>query len=112
MTTSPRPCKICSRLVSRAACVTRDLAVLYPRSPCSARQIVAIDVTRESYDQIGSPVIEKAGVAHKIDFRVGLALPVLDQMVSEVMNRNLYSSAFPCARNASMCRCSRGAVQG
>lgn len=92
--------------------MTRDLAVLYPRSPCSARQIVAIDVTRESYDQIGSPVIEKAGVAHKIDFRVGLALPVLDQMVSEVMNRNLYSSAFPCARNASMCRCSRGAVQG
>jgi hypothetical protein len=42
-----------------------------------AAQIVAIDVTRESYDQIGSPVIEKAGVAHKIDFRVGLALPVM-----------------------------------
>ena len=45
---------------------------------------MAIDVTRESYDRIGSPVIEKAGVAHKIDFRVGLALPVLDQMVADV----------------------------
>ena len=62
--------------------MTRDLAVLYPRSPCSARQVVAIDVTRESYDQIGSPVIEKAGVAHKIDFRFGLAPPVLGQMVA------------------------------
>lgn len=45
---------------------------------------MAIDVTRDSYDRVGSPVIEKAGVAHKIDFRVGLALPVLDQMVAEV----------------------------
>ena len=45
---------------------------------------MAIDVTRESYDRIGSPVIEKAGVAHKIDFHVGLALPVLDQMVADV----------------------------
>jgi hypothetical protein len=69
------------------------LVVLYPWSPCLAAQIVAIDVTRESYDQIGSPVIEKAGVEHKIDFRVGLALPVLDQMVAEV-KRN--SSVFPC----------------
>jgi caffeoyl-CoA O-methyltransferase len=45
---------------------------------------VAIDVSRESYDQIGSPVVEKAGMAHKIDFRVGFALPVLDQLVAEV----------------------------
>ena len=45
---------------------------------------MAIDVTRESYDMIGSPVVEKAGMAHKIDFRVGLALPVLDQLVAEV----------------------------
>ena len=71
------------------------LVVLYPWSQCLARQIVAIDVTRESYDQIGSPVIEKAGVAHKIDFHVGLALPVLDQMVAEV-KRN-YTEPHPCA---------------
>lgn len=57
--------------------------------PCLAPQIVAIDVTRESYDQIGLPVVEKAGVAHKIDFRVGLALPVLDQMVAEVNGKFL-----------------------
>lgn len=47
-------------------------------------QIVAIDVTRESYDEIGAPVVEKAGMAHKVDFRVGLALPALDQLVAEV----------------------------
>lgn len=57
-------------------------------------KIVAIDVTRESYDQIGSPVIEKAGVAHKIDFRVGLALPVLDQMVAEEGNKDRFDFAF------------------
>ncbi|XP_052168182.1 tricin synthase 1-like isoform X3 [Oryza glaberrima] len=28
-------------------------------------KIVAIDVSRESYDEVGAPVIDKAGVAHK-----------------------------------------------
>ena len=60
-------------------------------------QIVAIDVSRESYDQIGSPVIEKAGVAHKIDFRVGLALPVLDQLVAEVISLFIRVRAHNCA---------------
>jgi caffeoyl-CoA O-methyltransferase len=74
---------ICLCLVLRAACsLLYRICALGRR--VLARQIVAIDVTRESYDQIGSPVIDKAGVAHKIDFRVGLALPVLDQMVAEV----------------------------
>jgi hypothetical protein len=45
---------------------------------------VAIDVSRESYDEVGAPVIDKAGVAHKVDFRVGLAMPVLDELVAEV----------------------------
>ncbi|KAL6844801.1 hypothetical protein ACP4OV_025460 [Aristida adscensionis] len=57
-------------------------------------KIVAIDVSRESYDQIGSPVVEKAGVAHKIDFRVGLALPVLDQLVAEEGNHGRFDFAF------------------
>ncbi|KAG2644153.1 hypothetical protein PVAP13_2KG409900 [Panicum virgatum] len=57
-------------------------------------KIVAIDVTRESYDRIGSPVIEKAGVAHKIDFHVGLALPVLDQMVADEGNKGAFDFAF------------------
>ncbi|RLM86835.1 hypothetical protein C2845_PM04G19450 [Panicum miliaceum] len=43
--------------------------------------------------RIGSPVIEKAGVAHKVDSRVGLALPVLDQMVAEE-NKGAFDFAF------------------
>nr|CAB3453735.1 unnamed protein product [Digitaria exilis] len=57
-------------------------------------KIIAIDVTRESYDRVGSPVIEKAGMTHKIDFRVGLALPLLDQMVSEEGNKGTFDFAF------------------
>ncbi|KAK3130359.1 hypothetical protein QOZ80_6BG0492500 [Eleusine coracana subsp. coracana] len=57
-------------------------------------KIVAIDVNRESYDQIGAPVIEKAGMAHKIDFRVGLALPVLDQLLAEDGNVGRFDFAF------------------
>lgn len=46
-------------------------------------QILAMDVNRENYE-LGLPIIEKAGVAHKIDFREGPALPVLDQLVADV----------------------------
>lgn len=46
-------------------------------------QILAMDINRENYE-IGLPIIEKAGVAHKIDFREGPALPVLDQMIQDV----------------------------
>ena len=42
-----------------------------------------MDVNRENYE-LGLPIIEKAGVAHKIDFREGPALPVLDQLVADV----------------------------
>lgn len=42
-----------------------------------------MDINRENYE-LGLPVIKKAGVAHKIDFREGPALPVLDQMVKDV----------------------------
>lgn len=42
-----------------------------------------MDVNRENYE-LGLPVIKKAGVAHKIDFREGPALPVLDEMVKDV----------------------------
>ena len=42
-----------------------------------------MDINRENYE-IGLPVIEKAGVAHKIDFREGPALPVLDLMIEDV----------------------------
>lgn len=46
-------------------------------------QILAMDINRENYE-LGLPVIEKAGVAHKIDFKEGPALPVLDQMIADV----------------------------
>ncbi|GKB48726.1 caffeoyl-CoA O-methyltransferase-like protein, partial [Tanacetum coccineum] len=46
-------------------------------------KILALDINRENYE-IGLPIIEKAGVAHKIDFREGPALPLLDQMVDDV----------------------------
>lgn len=47
-------------------------------------QIVAVDVNRDAYDQIGLPIIEKAGVQHKIDFIESEALPVLDELLEHV----------------------------
>ncbi|KAH9666658.1 Caffeoyl-CoA O-methyltransferase 1 [Citrus sinensis] len=46
-------------------------------------KILAMDINREYYE-LGLPIIEKAGVAHKIDFREGPALPLLDQMIQDV----------------------------
>ncbi|XVE82813.1 hypothetical protein DITRI_Ditri16bG0035900 [Diplodiscus trichospermus] len=43
-------------------------------------KILAMDINRENYE-LGFPIIEKAGAAHKIDFKEGPALPVLDQMI-------------------------------
>ena len=54
-------------------------------------QILAMDVNKEHYE-LGLPIIEKAGVAHKIDFREGPALPVLDHLVEDVN----FSHPLPC----------------
>lgn len=43
-----------------------------------------MDINKENYEEIGLPIIQKAGVAHKIDFREGPALPVLDLLVEDV----------------------------
>jgi len=51
------------------------------------KQILAMDINREYYE-LGLPVIEKAGVAHKIDFREGPALPLLDQLIKDVSSIN------------------------
>ncbi|WOL07145.1 hypothetical protein Cni_G15882 [Canna indica] len=48
-------------------------------------KILAIDVDRKSFE-LGLPVIQKAGVEHKIDFREGAALPILDELVKEEKN--------------------------
>lgn len=50
-------------------------------------QILAIDMNRDDYE-LGLPIIKKAGVAHKIDFREGQALPILDQMIEDVRINN------------------------
>ena len=46
-------------------------------------QILAMDINRENYE-LGRPTLEKAGVAHKVDFREGPALPILDELVKDV----------------------------
>ncbi|PIA46210.1 hypothetical protein AQUCO_01500020v1 [Aquilegia coerulea] len=56
-------------------------------------KILAMDINRENYE-IGLPVIEKAGVAHKIDFREGPALPVLDQMLEDGKYHGTYDFIF------------------
>ncbi|XP_047973090.1 caffeoyl-CoA O-methyltransferase-like isoform X2 [Salvia hispanica] len=56
-------------------------------------KILAMDVDRENYD-LGLPVIVKAGVAHKIDFREGPALPVLDQMIKDSKNHGMFDFVF------------------
>ncbi|KAJ3707450.1 hypothetical protein LUZ61_011155 [Rhynchospora tenuis] len=56
-------------------------------------QIIAIDMKREYYE-IGRPIIEKAGMAHKVDFREGPALPILNELVSEENNEGNFDFAF------------------
>ncbi|MED6142317.1 Caffeoyl-CoA O-methyltransferase 5 [Stylosanthes scabra] len=52
-----------------------------------------MDVNREYYE-IGLPIIEKAGVAHKIDFREGPALSFLDELLKDENNMGTYDFVF------------------
>ncbi|KAF1873045.1 hypothetical protein Lal_00016164 [Lupinus albus] len=56
-------------------------------------KILAMDVNKENYE-LGLPVIKKAGVDHKIDFREGPALPVLDELVKDEKNHETYDFIF------------------
>nr|WLK78566.1 flavone 6-O-methyltransferase [Salvia plebeia] len=56
-------------------------------------KILAMDVNRENYE-LGLPVIQKAGVAHKIDFREGPALPVLDEIVKDSKKHGTFDFIF------------------
>ncbi|XP_039842577.1 caffeoyl-CoA O-methyltransferase 1 isoform X1 [Panicum virgatum] len=56
-------------------------------------QILAMDINRENYE-LGLPCIEKAGVAHKIDFREGPALPVLDDLIADEKNHGTFDFVF------------------
>ncbi|CAJ2635385.1 caffeoyl-CoA O-methyltransferase 5-like [Trifolium pratense] len=56
-------------------------------------KVLALDVNREYYE-LGLPIIEKAGVAHKIDFREGNALPLLDQLLQDENNKGTFDFIF------------------
>lgn len=56
-------------------------------------KITAIDMDRSAF-QIGLPIIEKAGVKHKINFIESEALPVLDQLLKDLENKEAFDFAF------------------
>jgi predicted O-methyltransferase YrrM len=56
-------------------------------------KVIAIDVSREYFD-LGLPVIKKAGVAHKVDFRESPAGPVLDGLLADEVNEGSFDFAF------------------
>ncbi|KAJ7959767.1 Caffeoyl-CoA O-methyltransferase [Quillaja saponaria] len=56
-------------------------------------KIIAVDMNRETYE-IGLPIIEKAGVKHKIDYIVSEALPFLDQLLQDDENEGNFDFAF------------------
>ena len=56
--------------------------------------ILAMDINRDNYETSGLPGIEKAGVAHKIDFREGPALPVLDALLEDEATHGTFDFVF------------------
>lgn len=56
-------------------------------------KITAIDIDKSSFE-IGLPFIQKAGVEHKINFIESKALPVLDKLIEETKEDELYDFAF------------------
>ncbi|XP_064935733.1 caffeoyl-CoA O-methyltransferase-like isoform X1 [Musa acuminata AAA Group] len=66
-------------------------------------KILAMDINRENYE-LGLPVIEKAGVAHKIDFREGPALPVLDLLLEDVRIECIFQPLLLVSAD-KCCRC-------
>ncbi|KAK9275030.1 hypothetical protein L1049_022288 [Liquidambar formosana] len=56
-------------------------------------KIIAMDINRKSYE-IGLPIIQKAGVEHKIDFIESQALPALDKLLENQENEGSFDFAF------------------
>nr|S5DQS6.1 RecName: Full=Cation-dependent phenylpropanoid and flavonoid 8-O-methyltransferase 1; Short=ObPFOMT-1; AltName: Full=Pilosin 8-O-methyltransferase [Ocimum basilicum]AGQ21571.1 cation-dependent phenylpropanoid and flavonoid O-methyltransferase [Ocimum basilicum] len=56
-------------------------------------KITAIDINRDTYE-IGLPIIEKAGVKHKIDFIESKALPALDHLLKDGENKESFDFVF------------------
>ncbi|CAI0543754.1 unnamed protein product [Linum tenue] len=62
-------------------------------NPKRTIEITAIDTNREFYE-IGLPVIQKAGIGHKIEFIESEALPVLDELLKKEANEGSYDFAY------------------
>ncbi|ERN15458.1 hypothetical protein AMTR_s00036p00231610, partial [Amborella trichopoda] len=56
--------------------------------------ITAIDVDKKAYEEIGLPIIRRAGVEHKINFVQSPALPFLDELLEDPKNEGSYDFAF------------------
>ncbi|XP_015162381.1 probable caffeoyl-CoA O-methyltransferase At4g26220 [Solanum tuberosum] len=56
-------------------------------------KITAIDMNRDTYE-IGLPIIQKAGVEHKINFIQSSALSALDELLEDDANRESFDFAF------------------
>ncbi|XP_073158393.1 cation-dependent phenylpropanoid and flavonoid 8-O-methyltransferase 1-like [Henckelia pumila] len=56
-------------------------------------KIIAIDLDRSTYE-MGLPVIQKAGVEHKINYVESEALPVLDKLLQDPVNHEAFEFAF------------------
>ncbi|KAK1418586.1 hypothetical protein QVD17_27731 [Tagetes erecta] len=56
-------------------------------------KIVAIDMNREYYE-VGRPVIENAGVEHKINFIESEAIPALDKLLEDPDNKGSFDFVF------------------
>ncbi|MFQ6662296.1 hypothetical protein Gotur_030162 [Gossypium turneri] len=56
-------------------------------------KILAMDINRENYE-LGLPVIQKAGGAHKIEFKESPAMPVLDELLQDEKNHGSYDFIF------------------
>ncbi|XP_010657006.1 caffeoyl-CoA O-methyltransferase isoform X2 [Vitis vinifera] len=55
--------------------------------------IIAIDIDREAFE-LGFPIIEKAGVQHKIDFIEAPGLEVLDRLLEDPNNEDSFDYVF------------------
>ncbi|XP_065027192.1 caffeoyl-CoA O-methyltransferase-like [Musa acuminata AAA Group] len=56
-------------------------------------EIIAIDTNRKNFE-LGLPFFENAGVAHKVDFREGLALPILNELTKEEKYKGWFDFVF------------------
>ncbi|XP_011625014.2 caffeoyl-CoA O-methyltransferase-like, partial [Amborella trichopoda] len=46
-------------------------------------KVTAIDVDNKAYEEVGLPIIQKAGVEHKINFIHSPGIPYLDELLQD-----------------------------